>query len=115
MQRKEMEALTAHLKEEDSKIEKVSPQIHSTKPTTQLLSTLVDERATRQRWPAKFFAGLSFKSVTVPKVESNTRLSRKSPWSEFLNEVFVSRFSILLLCRLQARFLHFLQVLDGFC
>ena len=31
MQRKEMEALTAHLKEEDSKIEKVSAQIHSTK------------------------------------------------------------------------------------
>ena len=34
MQRKEMEALTAHLKEEDSKIEKVIAQIHSTKPTT---------------------------------------------------------------------------------
>jgi hypothetical protein len=34
MQRKEMEGLTAHLKEEDSKIEKVSAQIHSTKPTT---------------------------------------------------------------------------------
>ncbi len=34
MQRDEMEALTAHLKEEDSKIEKVSAQIHSTKPTT---------------------------------------------------------------------------------
>ncbi|MGC2627358.1 MAG: hypothetical protein WA269_11000 [Candidatus Udaeobacter sp.] len=34
MQRKEMKALTAHLKERDSKIEKVSAQIRSTKSTT---------------------------------------------------------------------------------
>jgi hypothetical protein len=70
MQRKEMEALTAHLKEEDSKIEKLAPKSIRQNQRPQLLSTLVDERATRQRWPAKFFAGLSFKSVTIPKVEA---------------------------------------------
>jgi hypothetical protein len=76
-----MEALTAHLKEEDSKIEKVSPN-----PFDKTNNPNCFQRSLMNLQPGKgdqqkFLAGLSFKSVMVPKVENNTSLSRKSPWS----------------------------------